>query len=74
MARQRPRVQLDSADMANDVQMVIRVPQTLAARVKEYAEQLSKEVGVPVSVAAATRKLLVDAIETLDKPQPRPKR
>ena len=74
MPRQAVQVPVDSSEMANDAQIVIRVPEAVAARIREYASQLSKEVGVPVSVAAATRKLLGDAIDALDKPPARAKR
>jgi hypothetical protein len=77
MARHQTGTQLGSADMANDTQIVIRVPQAMAEGIKAYAEQLSAEVGVPVSVAAATRKLLSDALASVghgDTESSKPKR
>jgi hypothetical protein len=51
--------------MANDAQIVIRVPQATADRIKEYGETLSRTAGVPVSTAAATRRLLEIALESV---------
>jgi hypothetical protein len=49
--------------MEHDAQIVIRVPQEMADQLKEYAAKLSRDFGVPVSLAAATRRLLSDGLE-----------
>ena len=56
-------MQLGSGDMKNDAQIVVRLPQEMADRLKQYAERLEREFGVPVSLAVATRKLLESALE-----------
>lgn len=57
-------MQVPSGEMKNDAQIVIRVPQEMAERLKDYAAKLEAEYGIPVSVAVATRKLLDTALET----------
>lgn len=52
--------------MEHDTQIVVRMPVATASRVKEYASKLSKELGVRVSVAEATRKLLSSALDAAD--------
>lgn len=56
-------MQLGSGDMKNDAQIVVRLPQEMADRLKAYAERLEQEFGVPVSLAVATRKLLESALD-----------
>lgn len=52
-----------AATMEQDAQIVIRVPQEMADQLKEYATKLSKDFGVPVSQAAAVRRLLAEGLE-----------
>lgn len=56
-------MQLATETMAQEAQLVIRVPQEMSDRLKEYAVQLSKEFGVPVSQASASRRLLAEGLE-----------
>jgi hypothetical protein len=49
--------------MEHDAQIVVRVPQQTADRLKDYAAGLTVQFGIKVTVAAATRKLLEDALE-----------
>jgi hypothetical protein len=49
--------------MEQDAQIVIRVPQEMADQLKEYAAKLSKDFGVPVSQAAAVRRLLAEGLD-----------
>lgn len=56
-------MQVEQPVMEHDAQIVIRVPQGMADQLKEYAAKLSREFGVPVSIAAATRRLIVDGLE-----------
>ena len=63
--------------MANamDDQIVIRIPKTLTAQLRKYAEILEAEQGLPVSQAAALRRLIIEGLQQagLDIPPP-PKR
>lgn len=63
--------------MANamDDQIVIRIPKTLTAQLRKYAEQLEAEEGLPVSQAAALRRLIISGLQQagLEIPPP-PKR
>jgi hypothetical protein len=49
-------------DVENDKQIVWRLPENLVAALNAYAEKLSREFGVPVSQAAAGRRLLADGL------------
>lgn len=73
MTQREARPRAASADMAYDIQIVIRVHQGMSDRIKEYTEQLSTTAGVPVSLAAATRKLLGDALDAA-MAEPKPKK
>lgn len=57
-------------DMEQDTQLVTRVPKDLADRLKTYADHLSADFGVPVSVAAAVRRLLVKGLDDAGIPKP----
>ena len=50
--------------MANsmEAQLVIRVPQELVEQLAKYTEHLSDEHGLPVSQAAALRRLLAEGL------------
>lgn len=50
--------------MANpmEAQLVIRVPQALVEQLAKYAEHLSDEHGLPVSQAAALRRLIAEGL------------
>ena len=50
--------------MANpmEAQLVIRVPQALIEQLAKYAEHLSDEHGLPVSQAAALRRLIAEGL------------
>ena len=56
-------MQVAPGSMEQDAQIVMRVPQVMADQLKEYAARLSREVGVPVSLAAAARKLLAEGLD-----------
>jgi hypothetical protein len=56
-------MQVEQAAMEHDAQIVIRVPQDMADQLKEYSAKLSRDFGVPVSLAAATRRLLAEGLE-----------
>jgi hypothetical protein len=55
-------MQVSANVMEQDAQLVVRVPQQMADQLKEYATKLSREYGVPVSQAAAARRLLADGL------------
>jgi hypothetical protein len=54
--------------MAQDAQIVMRVPQEMADRLKECAATLSREYGIPVSVAAAARRFIAEGLERAGYP------
>jgi hypothetical protein len=56
-------MQVVANDMEQDAQIVMRVPQVMADQLKEYATNLSRDFGVPVSLAAAVRRLLAEGLE-----------
>jgi len=56
-------MQVAPGSMEQDAQIVMRVPQVMADQLKEYAARLSREFGVPVSLAAAARRLLADGLD-----------
>jgi hypothetical protein len=49
--------------MENDAQIVVRLPQEMADRLKAFSDRLAREYGVPVSLGAATRRLIADGLE-----------
>jgi hypothetical protein len=62
-----------------DTQLIARVSGALNAALKAYAASLSVEFGVPVTAAAAARRLLVAGLEANGFPvgpdtRPKPKR
>lgn len=57
-------------DMEQDTQLVTRVPTVMAERLKAYADKLESDFGVPVSVAAAVRRLLNDGLDRAGIPKP----
>lgn len=52
-----------TAHVKNDEQIVVRLPKELADRLRAYAGQLAVEFGVPVSVGAATRRLIAAGLD-----------
>lgn len=58
-----------STVMAQDVQFAARIPQDMADRLKAYAEKLEADFGVPVSVAAAARRLLTEGLDRAGIPK-----
>jgi len=56
-------MQVSAREMENDAQIVVRLPQEMADRLKAYADRLASEFGVPVSLGAATRRLIADGLE-----------
>lgn len=55
--------------MANDYQLVIRIPVELQERLSDYVERLSREFGLPISMAAGARRLLAEGLERAGLPQ-----
>lgn len=49
--------------MDNDAQLVMRIPLEMQDRLREYAARLSREYGLPVSMAAGARRLLNEGLE-----------
>jgi len=48
--------------MEKDAQLVLRLPAEMHDRLRAYAAQQADKAGVPVSVAAAARKLLSEGL------------
>jgi CO dehydrogenase/acetyl-CoA synthase epsilon subunit len=49
--------------MEKDAQLVMRISTAMAERLKEYATKLATEFNVPVTTAAAARRLLAEGLE-----------
>jgi hypothetical protein len=52
-----------------DAQIVLRLPQEMVGRLKGIAAKLSREFGVPVSLAAAARRFIAAGLEQAGYPE-----
>lgn len=58
---------LTKTEMENDAQIVVRLPLATADRLKSYAARLTREFGVRVSMAEATRKLIAEGLDAAEQ-------
>lgn len=65
-------MQLVAGEMEKDAQLVMRIPAEMQDRLREYAEKLSRDFGLPVSMAAGARRLLNEALERAGLPEAQP--